>query len=144
MLSETSYFLSLTLDTIHAEDVVKLRDIIQYHRACYYADKPVISDREFDQLYALLVASEAKFHMSHDALSPTQEIARLEDNHFTKAKHLHQMTSLDNTYNAEDLSEFEIRMLRILEKERGENRPLLEYIIEYKFDGLGIALLYEK
>lgn len=90
--------------------------MIQYHRALYYNDKPIISDSEFDQIYALLVAAEEKYNLIHEE-SPTQEIARLEDSQFTKAPHLHQMMSLDNTYNAEDLRDFETRIRRILKEE---------------------------
>lgn len=142
MLTETQHFLNRTLDTITQDEIPLLQSVIQYHRTQYYNDTPVITDGEFDMLYALLVATEEKFHI-HDALSPTKEVARLdEDNHFTKATHLHQMMSLDNTYNAEDLRDFEVRMRRILDKENIAQNEL-EYVVEYKFDGLGIALLYE-
>lgn len=141
MLKETTPFLAKKSEELKTQDIPLLRDIIQYHRAQYYADRPVISDGEFDQLYALLVAGEDRFHMSHDGDSPTQEIARLEDNHFTKAPHLHQMMSLDNTYDAEDLREFETRIRRILKENSAEKK--LEYMVEYKFDGLGIALRYD-
>lgn len=140
MLKETTQFLKKNIGNITEDDIPLLRDIIQYHRAQYYADHPVISDVEFDQLYALLIAGEEHFHMSHDTQSPTQEVARLEENQFTKAPHLHQMMSLDNTYNAEDLREFETRIRRILKE---ENERTLEYMVEYKFDGLGIALRYD-
>ena len=57
------------------------------------------------------------------------------------------MMSLDNTYNAEDLREFEVRIRRILGKEEIPPAPLsqggIDYVIEYKFDGLGIALRYD-
>lgn len=139
MLEQTQHFLGQTIQTISQDEISGLREVIQHHRALYYNDKPVISDSEFDQLYALLVAAEEKHHLTHEE-SPTQEIARLEDNQFTKAPHLHQMMSLDNTYDAEDLRDFEGRIRRILKEEHERS---LEYIIEYKFDGLGIALLYE-
>jgi DNA ligase (NAD+) len=54
--------------------------------------------------------------------------------------------SLDNTYNAEDLRDFEKRIDRILKSTNDEWRMTndeYEYVVEYKFDGLGIALLYE-
>ncbi|MBP6921142.1 NAD-dependent DNA ligase LigA, partial [Candidatus Gracilibacteria bacterium] len=141
MSEQTQYFLSQTIETLGQHEISGLREVIQYHRALYYDDKPVISDSEFDQLYALLVAGEEKYNLTHEE-SPTQEIARLTDNQFTKASHLHQMMSLDNTYDAEDLRDFETRIRRIL-REEGQERQL-EYMIEYKFDGLGIALLYEQ
>ncbi len=61
MLAETQHFLSQTIDTISRDEVAVLREVIRYHRALYYDDKPVISDAEFDQLYALLVAIEEKY-----------------------------------------------------------------------------------
>ena len=80
--------------------------------------------------------------MKHESGSPTQEVNRLEENHFTKAPHKHAMMSLDNTYNADDLLEFEKRIKRILFGDIGSSQ-IIEYIVEYKFDGLGIALTYE-
>lgn len=145
MLSETLSMLQRDPASLTRGDIVSLRDIIQYHRAQYYADYPVITDDEFDRLYAFLVAGEERFDM-HDSASPTQEVARLDkDNHFTKARHMHQMMSLDNTYNADDLREFEKRIDRIIQSTNYELRTTnYEYIVEYKFDGLGIALLYEE
>jgi DNA ligase (NAD+) len=80
--------------------------------------------------------------MDHDTTSPTQAVNRLEENHFTKASHKHAMMSLDNTYNADDLLEFEKRIKRILYSD-ADSPHIIEYIVEYKFDGLGIALTYE-
>lgn len=53
------------------------------------------------------------------------------------------MISLDNTYDADDLQNFEERMKRILDGDPSSPRKI-EYVVEYKFDGLGIALTYEK
>lgn len=142
MLEQTQSFLGKTLDDILRDDIQTLQKIIQFHRAQYYEhEKPLISDEEFDRLYALLVASEEKFAV-HDASSPTQVVHSLLDNHFKKAAHKHQMISLDNTYDADDLQDFEDRMKRILDGDIASPRQI-EYIIEYKFDGLGIALTYE-
>ena len=47
------------------------------------------------------------------------------------------MISLDNTYDEADLRDFEKRILNILKKE-----TKLEYLIELKFDGLGISITY--
>ncbi len=50
------------------------------------------------------------------------------------------MMSLDNTYDAEDLREFELRIRRILK----DDHRVFDYVVEYKFDGLGIALRYDE
>ncbi len=141
MLTETLAMLQRKPETLERGDIEVLRQMVEFHRHQYYElDTPLITDEEFDRLYALLVVTEEKFQESH-ALSPTQKVQDLVDNHFTKAPHLHQMMSLDNTYNAEDLREFETRIRRILREEGNERE--LEYVIEYKFDGLGIALRYD-
>lgn len=141
MLTETIEILHKNPSSLTRADIPLLREMVEFHRHQYYElDAPLISDEEFDKLYALLVATEEKFQESH-ASSPTQQIQNLVDNHFTKAPHLHQMMSLDNTYNAEDLREFETRIRRILKEEHHERE--LDYMIEYKFDGLGIALRYD-
>ena len=114
MLAETLSILQRKPETLERGDIDVLRQMVEYHRHQYYElDTPLITDEEFDKLYALLVATEEKFQESH-ASSPTQKVQDLVDNHFTKAPHLHQMMSLDNTYNAEDLREFETRIRRIL------------------------------
>ena len=143
MLELTQYYLSKSPKNITRDDIAKLSDVIDYHRKQYYDDAPVISDAEFDALYSLLVQSESLLGFVH-AQSPTQRIQQLSDNHFRKAPHLHPMMSLDNTYDADDLIEFEKRIMRILEKDSSLVRPQIEYRVEYKFDGLGIALLYRE
>ena len=142
MLAKTLEFLNKKSTTSSLQDLPLLRELVEFHRHQYYElDTPLISDEEFDRLYALLVAIEEKFYVSHES-SPTQKIQNLEDNHFTKAPHLHQMMSLDNTYDADDLRDFETRIRRLLKNEMIEEK--LAYVAEYKFDGLGIALKYEK
>ena len=141
MLTETLELLSRNPSSLTRDDIPLLRDTVEFHRHQYYElDTPLISDEEFDRLYAFLVALEEEFHEIHKS-SPSQKIQNLVDNHFTKAPHLHQMMSLDNTYNAEDLREFETRIRRILKEDWNERE--LDYMVEYKFDGLGIALRYE-
>jgi DNA ligase (NAD+) len=141
MLAETFAMLRRDPKTLQRRDIVVLREMVQFHRHQYYElENPLISDSEFDSLYALLVATENLYNEHHEE-SPSQKIDTLVDNHFTKAPHFHPMTSLDNTYDANDLREFEIRIVRILEKVQTVQR--IEYVVEYKFDGLGIALTYE-
>ncbi len=143
MINTTSKYLTLSLQDLQQNDIEILRSLIQYHRKQYYElEKPLITDDEFDRLYSLLVAGEEKFGMEHEYGSPTQEVNRLAENHFTKAPHRHAMMSLDNTYNADDLLEFEKRIKRILYGNADASNRI-EYIVEYKFDGLGIALTYE-
>jgi DNA ligase (NAD+) len=142
MLEKTLKILNQNPSLLEREDIPLLRELVEFHRHQYSVlENPLITDSEFDRLYALLVSLEKKYG-EHDTMSPTQKVDTLADNQFTKAPHIHPMMSLDNTYNAEDLRDFEVRIRRILEKENISDP--LEYVVEYKFDGLGIALLYEE
>ncbi|SVC71122.1 uncharacterized protein METZ01_LOCUS323976, partial [marine metagenome] len=51
------------------------------------------------------------------------------------------MLSLDNTYNIDQLKEFHSRVLKGLESVLSKD---IEYFVELKFDGLAVALSYEK
>ena len=143
MLPETLEVLSQEKDFLQKNDIPRIREMVQFHRHQYYElDNPLISDEEFDRLFSLLVFLEEKFHEHHES-SPTQKIDVLSENHFSKEAHLHPMMSLDNTYDAGDLREFDTRINRILEKNNSTTKDT-QYVMEYKFDGLGVALLYRE
>jgi len=129
----------------HADDeqfllneVEGLRDCIRFHEHRYYVmNDPLIADVEFDQLYKLL----EKIESAHPTLikpdSPTQRVGAGFTKQFQTAQHLVPMLSLENSYNAEDLLEWD-RKARELS---GLNE--LQYCIEPKFDGASISLVYE-
>ena len=54
--------------------------------------------------------------------------------------------SLENTYNAKDLEEWDERIHRTMERlnDGTMDKASITYTIEPKFDGLGIELIYEK
>src|ERR1700687_6513894 len=97
-----------------AKDVEKkieaLRDKIRHHEYRYYVlDDPEISDAEFDQLMIQL----KKLESEHPALitpdSPTQRVGGQPREGVVKAPHSSPMLSLDNTYNLDDLRDWERR-----------------------------------
>ncbi|RUM48288.1 MAG: DNA ligase (NAD(+)) LigA [Hydrogenothermus sp.] len=120
------------------EIIEKLREVVRYHDWRYYvlAD-PVISDYEYDKLFHKLKDLEAKFPSLITQDSPTQRVASELIKEFPKVQHLAPMLSLDNSYNEEDLKEFDRRVREIT----GLNE--IEYSVEPKFDGAGISLVYE-
>jgi len=90
----------------------------------------VISDFEYDNLFRLLKDLEEKYNI-FDENSPTKRIDVLVGRQFSKALHKTPMISLDNTYNGEDLRDFETRIRNVLKDNSvGE----IEYMIELKFD----------
>jgi len=118
--------------------VEALRGILRFHEYRYYVQNdPLISDFEYDTLYKLLEQYEAAHPQSITPDSPTQRVGKGLIKDFPKVQHLVPMLSLDNSYNADDLLDFD-RKARELSK-----RDLIEYCVEPKFDGASISLIYE-
>ena len=108
------------------------------HEHIYYvADQPEIADAEYDRLERELRDLEAQFPDLATPDSPTQRVGEKPSESFPTWVHRVPMLSLDNTYNEEELREFEKRVFRQV----GE-RPI-DYVAEPKIDGLSIALHYE-
>lgn len=123
---------------LSADQIDLLRDVLRFHEHRYYVlHDPLISDAEYDQLYKELERLERANPalIQHD--SPTQRVARELTATFPTVKHLVPMLSLENSYNAEDLLDFD-RKAR-----EGTSLDILEYCIEPKFDGGSISLIYE-
>jgi DNA ligase (NAD+) len=115
-----------------------LRDKIRHHEYRYFVlDDPEISDSEFDQLMNQLKKLEAE----HPALitpdSPTQRVGGKPREGVVKAAHSSPMLSLDNTYNEEDLRNWERRVHEL------SGRKDIDYVCELKLDGMSLALQYE-
>ena len=119
-------------------EIEELRNCIRFHEHRYYVmNDPLIADVEFDQLYKLLEKIEAAHPTSIRPDSPTQRVGAGFTKQFQTAQHLVPMLSLENSYDAEDLLEWD-RKARELS---GLNE--LEYCVEPKFDGASISLIYE-
>lgn len=121
------------------EEIKKLRAQIRRHNRMYYdLAKPEISDAEYDKLYKRLEELEKAHPELMTADSPTQNVGGGRLKAFPEVRHISPMTSLDNTYSAEELREFDRRVRKNL---NGED---VEYAVELKFDGVSASLLYEK
>lgn len=120
------------------ETLDALRRVISYNDWRYYVQsEPVISDYEYDQLFAWLKKLEQEHPDLITADSPTQRVAQGLTKEFITVPHLVPMLSLENSYNAEDLQDWD--------RKARESAGLaeIEYCIEPKFDGASISLIYE-
>ena len=116
----------------------ELRNVLRFHEQRYYVlNDPLISDFEYDQLYKSLEKIEAADPQSITADSPTQRVGNSLNKEFITVRHLVSMLSLENSYNAEDLIEWDKRCKKLINAEE------LEYSAEPKFDGASISLIYE-
>lgn len=115
-----------------------LRDLLRFHEYRYYvSNDPLISDYEYDLLFQTLLRTEKQFPDLITPGSPSMRVGSSLNQQFATLQHLVPMLSLDNSYEAADLIDFD-RKVREL-----SSLTSLEYCIEPKFDGASISLIYE-
>jgi DNA ligase (NAD+) len=115
-----------------------LRAVLRFHEYRYYIQNdPLISDFEYDQLYKALEQIEKEHPNLVTSTSPTQRIATVLTKTFNTVQHLVPMLSLENSYNAEDLIDWDRKAKEI------SKLPEIEYCVEPKFDGASISIIYE-
>jgi DNA ligase (NAD+) len=116
----------------------ELRRLIDQHNYKYYVEaKPEISDREFDHLLEELQQIEAAHPEWVTPDSPTQRVGGQPIDGFVTVRHREPMLSIDNTYSADELREFDRRIRRLLPGEA------VTYVVELKIDGVAISLTFE-
>lgn len=119
--------------------ITSLRRELDRHNRLYYVEaKPEISDREYDALYNDLKTLEAQFPDLVTPDSPTQRVGGAPLKAFKNVRHDVPMMSLDNTYNFDELREFDKRVKKLLPNET------VEYVLEPKVDGVSISVRYEQ
>ncbi|MDH3649463.1 MAG: NAD-dependent DNA ligase LigA [Saprospiraceae bacterium] len=124
-----------------SQTILDLTMVIQYHEWKYYVQSnPVISDFEYDQLYKKLEVLEEEHPDLTTLDSPTQRISSDLTSDFPTVSHLAPMLSLANSYDAQDLYDFDKTIKKLMGVDPSES---VEYCVEPKYDGGSIALLYE-
>ena len=117
------------------EQIAALRETLRYHNEKYYnEDAPEISDYEYDMMQRELRALEAAHPEYADADSPTQRVGGSASGRFAKVTHAYPLESLQDVFSFDELSEFYTRVEDAVGK--------AEYVVEYKIDGLSVALEY--
>jgi DNA ligase (NAD+) len=111
---------------------------IEKHSHLYYnLDQPTISDQAYDQLMKNLIQMESENPSIKRADSPSQRVGGMPLSAFNQVNHNVRLLSLDNAYNEADLMDFERRAVQDLSRQP-------KYVVEYKIDGLSVALTYKK
>ena len=124
-----------------ANDLKELRDLLVFHERKYYIeDSPLISDFEYDILYKQLVSLEEQYPEQITPDSPTQRVSTDLSGDFPPVQHTVPMLSLDNSYNDDDLNDFDAAVKKLCNLLSDVD---IEYCVEPKFDGGSIALVYE-
>lgn len=113
-----------------------VKELNQHTYNYYVLAMPTIADFEFDNKLETLAKLEKEHPEFADPNSPTQRVGGDLTKNFVTVQHKWPMLSLGNTYNEQDLSDFDDRIRKAI----GDN---FEYVCELKFDGLSISLTYE-
>lgn len=117
--------------------VQELTELLEKANKAYYSDAaPFLSDKEFDEYLKELESLENEFDLQYEN-SPTKRVGGEPSSVFENVVHPVPLLSLDNTYNEEELNDFDGRVQRILEHTN------YSYMVELKFDGASIRLRYE-
>ena len=125
-------------DTISTKDLDDLREVLKFHEHRYYIlNNPLIADVEYDELFKKLESFEKENPDLVVPDSPTQRVASGLTKDFPNVQHLVPMLSLDNSYNSDDLLDFDRKARELTGLEE------IEYCVEPKFDGASISLIYE-
>jgi DNA ligase (NAD+) len=136
--TQTTNFLSILNNDDAINEIEDVRNVLRFHEYRYYVlNEPLISDFEYDQLYKYL----ERIEKNHPELvvkdSPTQRVGSSLNEGFETVQHLVPMLSLANSYNAEDLQDFDRKA------KEASGLTEIEYCVEPKFDGASISLIYE-
>lgn len=114
-----------------------LREELHQHNYNYYTlDEPTISDFEFDLKLKELQELEKNHPEFFDSNSPTLRVGGEITKNFPTVQHQFRMYSLDNSYNFDDLEDWEKRIEKTLNEQ-------VEFVAELKYDGASISILYE-
>ncbi|MEY2646610.1 MAG: hypothetical protein RL158_586 [Bacteroidota bacterium] len=122
----------------HNIELNALKQVLKFHEYQYYVvANPLISDYEYDNLYQQLLQIEAANPDLISADSPSQRVGNSLNQQFETIPHLVPMLSLENSYNADDLNDFDRKA------KEGAQLENINYCVEPKFDGASISLVYE-
>ena len=124
-------------NTTSEQRIAELRKQIVYHSEKYYnQDNPEISDYEFDMLMLELKKLEKEHPELLEKDSPTQKVGgTAKRTAGVLVQHNVPMLSLQDVFSKKEIYDFVEQMQEQLENP--------EFVVEYKIDGLSMALRYE-
>ncbi|MEO8117255.1 MAG: NAD-dependent DNA ligase LigA, partial [Bacteroidota bacterium] len=128
----------MTTTTISPNDIPLLREVLRFHEYRYYVlDEPLLADGEYDILFNKLRVIESANPQLITTDSPTQRVGSSLGASFNTVEHLVPMLSLENSYQAEDLLDWDRKARELT------GLDIVSYCVEPKFDGASISLVYE-
>lgn len=128
---------------------IRMRELVdklnEYNYHYYTLDDPIVTDSEYDKVYQELLDLEKQFDFKFNE-SPTGRVGGDLLTEFEKHTHIAQLWSLGKAQSFEELRSWADRIEKEVQSYNNSNSdklPNIEYVVEYKFDGLTINLTYE-
>ena len=125
---------------IEIEYKKKIKVITNNNKKYYDTSKPLVTDKEYDDLKNNILILESKYSFLNSENSPSRVVGFKPSKNFQKIPHKIPMLSLANAFGREDLINFEKRILNFLSKNKDFN---LSYSAEPKIDGISASLIYK-
>jgi len=117
----------------------KIELLDKYNKYYYQNQKPLVSDKEYDNLKNEILILEKNFGFN-DSKSPSVKVGFKPSKKFEKFKHKVKMLSLSNAFNKEDLLNFQKKNINFLALKKDYE---FEYSAEPKIDGISASLNYK-
>ena len=125
---------------IESEYKKKIKLLTNYNKNYYDTSKPLVSDKEYDDLKNSILVLESKYTFLNSKKSPSKVVGFKPSKNFQKITHRAPMLSLANAFGREDLINFEKKILNFLSKNEDCK---LSYSAEPKIDGISASLIYK-
>ncbi len=117
----------------------KLALLEKYNKHYYQNQKPLVSDKIYDELKSEILGIEKKYGFSN-LKSPSVKVGYKPSKKFEKYKHKVKMLSLSNAFNQDDLMNFQKKNINFLTLDKNYE---FEYSVEPKIDGISASLNYK-
>ena len=117
----------------------KIKLLNKYNKFYYQNQKPLVSDKKYDELKSEILELEKKYSLSNSK-SPSVKVGYKPSKKFEKFKHKVKMLSLANAFTKEDLLNFQKKNINFLALNKNYE---FEYNVEPKIDGISASLTYK-
>ena len=119
----------------------KIQKLVNLNKHYYDLSKPLVDDKEYDQIKKEILLLEAKHDFLHSEESPSKKVGFKPSKNFKKVQHKVSMLSLSNAFDEEDLINFEKKIINFLNEKSSYE---IEYSAEPKIDGISASLTYKR
>ena len=133
------------MDSVSEQQIIDLTALLNRYAHEYYdLDAPTVPDAEYDRLFRQLQAWEEQYPQWRQPDSPSRRVGGQAQQKFTAVVHQIPMLSLNNAFSPlDDNNKFDHSEMYAFDKRvRDGLGAEPDYIVEPKFDGLAISLLY--